>query len=44
MIQSWFLSPYGMIEAVFAGRRYEIISIGIEARSNLYDYVCGRSL
>ncbi len=41
MIQCWFLSQFGMLEAVFCGRRYEIRAAGVEARSNLYDFVRG---
>lgn len=39
MIQCWFLSPYGMMEAVFCGRRYEIVAEGVEARCNLHDFI-----
>jgi hypothetical protein len=39
MIQCWFLSPFGMFEAVICGRRYEIQAEGVEARSELYNYM-----
>jgi len=30
MIQTWFLSPNGMLEAGFCGRRYEIVAEGVD--------------
>jgi len=36
MIQIWFLSPNGMLEAVFCGRRYEIVAEGVDARTSLW--------
>jgi len=41
MIQCWFLAPYGMMEAIFCGHRYEVVAEGIEPRCELYKYVNG---
>jgi hypothetical protein len=41
MIGCWFLSPFGMIESVFCGRRYEYWASGVESRCGLYDYCRG---
>jgi len=44
LIQTWFLSPNGMLEAVFCGRRYEIVAEGVDARTSLWWFGFWRGL